>query len=141
MRRIRIVAILATLAMAAAIPAGAGGPGLTADLSPGNEVPATESDASGTADVIFNNARGELCVHIKAGGFEGEVIAGHIHESPAGVNGPVVVNLEVDSPRFKNCVAVDAELLAAIQEDPSSYYINIHTTAFPGGEIRGQLSN
>ncbi|HEY5890348.1 MAG TPA: CHRD domain-containing protein [Acidimicrobiia bacterium] len=140
MRKLRILSILTVLMMVMAIPAFAAGRSLSADLSPSNEVPPTASNASGTVDVLLNPAKGEVCVHLKSGGFEGAVIAGHIHEGPVGVNGPVVVNLEVNSATFENCVAADADLIKDIGRNPSDYYVNIHTTAFPGGEIRGQLS-
>jgi CHRD domain len=36
---------------------------------------------------------------------------------------------------------VDADLIKAIRQDPTAYYVNIHSTPdFPGGALRGQLS-
>jgi CHRD domain len=63
-------------------------------------------------------------------------IAAHIHVGSAGVAGPVVVPLD---PIPGGCVKVDKNLIAAIKENPSNYYLNVHTGPFPAGAIRGQL--
>jgi hypothetical protein len=75
-------------------------------------------------------------------------IAGHIHLAPVGVPGPIVVPLFVSptpptSVRHikqsgvatPNAGTTGAGLCA----NPSAYYVNYHTTACPGGAIRGQL--
>ena len=36
--------------------------------------------------------------------------------------------------------SIDAALIALINATPSNFYVNLHTTAFPGGIIRGQLA-
>jgi hypothetical protein len=44
-----------------------------------------------------------------------------------------------DPGASSGCVTVDATLAADIQAHPRAYYANVHTTAFPGGAVRGQL--
>ena len=113
---------------------------LEAELSSANEVPPSGTGAEGEAEVELDPRRGRVCVEIEADELAGDVVAGHIHVGPAGVNGGVVVNLGVDSAEFEDCVdGIDPGLLRAIARNPSGYYVNIHTTAVPSGEIRGQL--
>lgn len=140
MRKLRIAALVTTLTVLAAMPALAGGRPFQVSLESANEVPPAASSASGTAWLTLNQGQGEVCVTIESGGFEGDVIAGHIHVAPEGVNGPVVVNLGVNSANYSACVEADRELIKDIRQNPADYYINVHSTVFPGGEVRGQLS-
>ncbi len=113
---------------------------LEAELSSENEVPPSGTGAGGEAEVELDPRRGRVCVEIEAEDLAGDVVAGHIHVGPAGVNGGVVVDLGVDSAEFEGCVdGVDPALIRAIGRNPAGYYVNIHTTAVPSGEIRGQL--
>ena len=114
---------------------------LEADLSADNEVPPAGTGATGAAEVELDPRRGRVCVEIEADDLAGEVVAGHIHVGAAGANGGVVVNLGVNSAEFEGCVdGVDEALIRAIARNPAGYYINIHTSAVPSGEIRGQLA-
>ncbi len=113
---------------------------LEADLSSANEVPPVDTGATGEAEVELDPRRGEVCVEIEAEGLSSDVVAGHIHVGAAGVNGPVVVNLGVDSADFEGCVTdVDPTLIRAIARNPAGYYVNVHTENVRSGEIRGQL--
>ena len=78
---------------------------------------------------------------------------GHIHLAPAGSNGGIVVpffelaaaptdprNDEIENGRITDCVAADPPVLSAIVASPGLYYVNIHSSRFPGGAARGQLA-
>ncbi|AGN01781.1 blue (type 1) copper domain-containing protein [Salinarchaeum sp. Harcht-Bsk1] len=85
------------------------------------------------------------------------VTQAHIHEGGADVAGPVVAPLVVfndeldgsgdgeladalpEEPIVESGFVADPELAQAVGETPSNYYVNVHTTQHPGGEIRGQL--
>ena len=70
---------------------------------------------------------------------------GHIHKAPAGINGPVVVPLftqPVPATIFAisgTTTGLDPTLITDLKTHPTNFYANLHTTAFPGGAIRGQL--
>jgi len=74
----------------------------------------------------------------------------HIHKAPAGVNGPihwdfleagVPVASVSDQPSQLRGVARarGAAVLADLLANPDQYYVNVHSTVFPGGAVRGQL--
>ena len=85
--------------------------------------------------------------------FEGEqnVTAAHIHRGGPGMNGPVVVGTGLMGPlmtnprgggNFINMVEMATEDLAVVEEmldGPGGFYMNVHTTANPGGHVRSQL--
>jgi hypothetical protein len=113
-------------------------------LKAGNEVPPTTSRASGAAVVHINGTTLSFAVAIFNPAGE-SFIAGHIHVGAAGVNGPVVVPLFAGSVSTRlifqaDRLTISEERAAAICGNPSGFYVNYHTTEFPGGAIRGQLN-
>ena len=120
-----------------------------ANLSGANQVPANTSAASGSAYLTFDDSTNSITQLIfGAGGLAASVTGAHIHEGPAGSNGPVVFDFADD---ILQAMQGDGSWTAAAftQSGPGAldltdllaggYYVNIHNAVFPGGEIRGQL--
>jgi hypothetical protein len=101
-----------------------------------------DPDAVGAAILIVNPVRDTVCFLARWSGIDGTVVAAHIHVAPEGVPGPVVVPLFAGtfdgSDKTRDCVSANG-LADDILADPSSYYINIHSTVYPPGAIRAQL--
>jgi len=112
-----------------------------ARLSGPVEVPPGDADGTGLATFIIGPARGQLCFAIVVNDIL-PAIATHIHVAPAGVAGPIVVPLTAPDANgvSAGCVGgIDQQLLRAIKSHPRQYYVNVHTTDFPAGAVRGQL--
>jgi CHRD domain len=119
--------------------AAQGGRPLHATLLPANQVPPVASNGSGAALVTLNQGQGEVCWDITVSNLTTPIILAHIHSGAAGSNGPVVVDFVEPVNGLNGCVPADAALIKDIRQNPSAYYVNVHTTMFPGGEVRGQL--
>jgi hypothetical protein len=134
--------MLATLALGAAVafagPAFAAK--MKATLDGKSEVPATTSAATGAADLDYDAASKKLTWKITYSGLSGPATAAHFHgPAEAGKNAGVKVPIPnaTSSPVEGSAVLTDeqaADLVAG------KYYINVHTAANPGGEIRGQVT-
>jgi len=102
-----------------------------------------DPDGSGTALVTLNPGQREVCFRIEVANITLPAIGAHIHAGPAGVAGPVVVPFVAPGAdgTSSGCTSnVDRNLILAILRNPAAYYVNVHTTDFPGGAVRGQLS-
>jgi CHRD domain-containing protein len=155
MQRRCVIAATLLAALAAVSPAGAG-PGRgdqrtmcvhNTRLVAANETTGSTSTAKGHAQIKIRKdgtIAWRVLVHNRAGE---TFTAGHIHLGPVGVAGDVVLPLHMGGAttarrirdRGESSTPTSITLGAAICANPSAYYVNYHTTAFPGGAIRGQL--
>jgi hypothetical protein len=109
-----------------------------AHLDGSQEVPPTPSPGHGFAKMDLNAQAMTLRIVLAFGSLLGPQTAAHIHgPAPAGVNAPVLLPLPLGI--FDQTFPIDAATLAAIQAGLA--YVNVHTTVFPGGEIRGQITS
>lgn len=106
-----------------------------ATINGANEAPANGSAATGTATASYNKNTKVLLVNVIYTGLT--ATQAHIHKGALGVSGGVIFPFAtIASPinaSFTLDAAQEADLLANL------YYVNIHSTAFINGEIRGQL--
>ena len=111
-----------------------------ADFSGDAAVPAVNSLGSGRAAMTLNTATGALVVQAQVNGLP-DASAAHVHEAYAGDGGPVLVPLAQDGTNPERWFVEDATLNAAGLDAFAAgrLYVNVHTPANPGGEIRAQL--
>ncbi|AMA59232.1 CHRD domain-containing protein [Bradyrhizobium sp. CCGE-LA001] len=135
-------ALFATLAFGAAVafagPASA--EKLKAALDGKAEVPPNTSSATGTADLDYDAASKKLSWTVTYSGLSGPATAAHFHgPAEAGKNAGVAVPIPnaASSPVKGEATLTDAQAADLLG---GKYYINIHTAANPGGEIRGQVT-
>jgi hypothetical protein len=124
------------------------------------ETPPNSSSASGTASIVFDTTADTVAFNVP---FQGLTPAApgldagtdsHIHFGAPGIGGPVLLPLEPLAGRSSGTLAgtVNGSVLAPnpfninnLQDVVNAgvagnLYINLHSTAFPNGEIRGQLA-
>lgn len=119
-----------------------GGRPLTATLTGAAEVPGPgDPNGTGTATLRLNQGRGKVCFVLTAANITLPATGAHIHVGASTVAGPVVVGLTPPdaSGISGGCVDASRATIKAIRKNPSGYYVNIHTSDFPAGAIRGQL--
>ncbi|HSK56774.1 MAG TPA: CHRD domain-containing protein [Jiangellales bacterium] len=155
-----VAALVAALGLAAAGGAVGTPAAHVAPLSGAEEVPVNDSKARGIG-VVKLSADGEsLAYRLNVANIQ-NVTQAHIHQAPPGVNGPIVAWLYPPAPpaqlipgrssgTLQTGTITSADLVgplagqsldalvAAIRS--GNTYVNVHTSQFPPGEIRGQLS-
>jgi len=139
-RAIGLALVAGWLLAGATVPqaAAVGGKPFVVDLTGAAEAPGPgDPDGSGVAQLRLKTS-GEVCYQITIANLD-PVVAAHIHVAPAGVPGDVVVPLPVGAQGGSGCVTAAKDLVKAIKADPANYYVNVHTTVYPAGAVRGQL--
>jgi len=127
-------------ASAPSSPTPSAGATLVTKLVGSTETPPDKSTATGTAKITVDVAHNQVCWNLSVQKLQGTVTQAHIHRSPAGTAGPIVLALSPPTGGSSSgCKSVGPPLARGIVKSPDAYYVNVHTTRFPEGEIRGQL--
>lgn len=105
-------------------------------LAGDQEVPPVKSAGTGSG-MIAIGADKSVSGSVTTTGIAGT--AAHIHEAAAGSNGPVAITLTKNGDSY--AVPAGAKLTDAqfASFQSGNLYVNVHTAANPGGELRGQL--
>lgn len=110
----------------------------SAYLDPAQEVPATASTGHGWGVVRFDAGTSSVQLFCYHTGLTSPAIAAHIHQAAVGANGPVIVGMSLIAPNtWSGAGALTPAQVTALQTN--GMYLNVHTSTFPGGEVRGQV--
>ena len=126
-----------------------------ATLTGGEVVPAVKTAAKGEATVELGKGGSELKYKVTVSDIE-DVTAAHIHQGAKGKSGPPLALIDIKGKKqgkFSGALAegtvTDKTLLGPLkgksvkdlvkEVEAGNTYVNIHTTKYPDGEIRGQL--
>ncbi len=107
-------------------------------LSGSQEVPALTVSSTATATVEIDETKGAFQIDLDVSGIMGVTMA-HVHDGDIGMNGPVAFPLTDDGDGTYSLAETQltAGMLNALTS--GSWYLNVHTSANPSGEVRGQI--
>ena len=137
-----MLAITVSLVLPSVAASDSAGARRSTSLNGAEEILGGDSDGSGSALITLNVGRTRVCWELSVSGIA-PATAAHIHSAPAGVNGAIVVPLSPPTTGSSSGCrdGVNRALIQAVIDFPENYYVNVHNADFPGGALRGQLSN
>lgn len=115
-------------------------PTIDVEVSAAEVFPRTNSAATGTGQLTFNLVTGAVTGGVTLTGITATLA--HIHNGIAGTNGPVIVDFVRSGTDPNRWNVEDGGVLTSDQVSAllaGQLYVNVHTAAHPGGEIRGQI--
>jgi CHRD domain-containing protein len=125
----------------------------TTVMNGASEVPTINTAATGTATVVLNAAQTQISITCQFHNLIGTYTASHIHgPAPIGVNAgvkwgflpptaPWVFSNANHDGTLSNFVVTGLTATDVTNLSNGQFYVNVHSTQFPGGEIRGQLGS
>jgi len=105
-------------------------------LSGDQEVPPVKSSGSASGAITINDD-GAVSGSVTATGFT--PTAAHIHQAAAGKNGPVIVPFTKEGDKFSAPAGAKLTPDQMKAYKAGELYVNVHSAANPGGEVRAQL--
>ena len=136
--RTALAGLALTMAGALVSPATAEVVNLKAAMNAGTEVPPNSSAGTGTLTATYDTASKNLSWKGSYSGLTGPATAAHFHTGEPGKNGGVALPITPNASPFEGSATLTdaqaADLLAG------KWYVNVHTEANKGGEIRGQVT-
>jgi len=142
-RRIVILTACAAGALSWAASANAASENFKVDLTGAQQVPPVDSPGKGSADLSYDPATRVLTWTLTYTGLSGPATMAHFHgPAAAGKNGPVAIWISTKGGSAASPIKGEATLTPeqAQQFSAGEWYINVHSQAHPGGEIRGQVT-
>ncbi|MGH4011382.1 MAG: CHRD domain-containing protein [Pseudonocardiaceae bacterium] len=115
------------------------------ELTGQESVTPADPDGQGSARLDLDPQQGTACYEITWHKLDGKVTAFHLHAGQRGSDGPHWIDFFngknfAGDETVKDCVRSTPEQIEAVINDPTAYYLQVHSTAFEKGAIRGQLS-
>jgi hypothetical protein len=146
MRRARpsfVLLLCSTLVLAATVlaPTAEAGRPSPLLLSPQAVVPGP-GDPSAAGSFKWGGGRCGFDYLVTVNSLDGLITRIAIHRGAAGTSGPEVLRLcpsPIGLMELQGCVPIDRALLREIKGDPQGFYLEVTTTSFPSGAMRGQL--
>lgn len=104
-------------------------------LTGAQEVPPVTTSATGQATLTFVPSTGVLSYDVTVSGLTGT--ASHLHGAAEGQNGPILVGFQGGPTRWTGVATLTQDQATALLSGQT--YVNVHTEANPGGELRAQV--
>ena len=119
-----------------------GGTALQIFMTGEADVPTGDPVGTGEATVRLRRGQGQVCYRLEVSNITLPSVGAHIHHGGAGESGPIVVPLRQPGANGQSsgCTTVSRALVSQMLANRDQYYVNVHTTDFPGGAVRGQLT-
>lgn len=135
-----VIVVISVIAVGILLSGTATAQTFRATINAAQQVPPNASPGTGQGCMTYDPATMMLSFEINYAGLLTPEIAAHFHgPAPAGSNAGVQFALPLGAVKAGSVgplsSAQEADLFAGL------WYINIHTTPFPGGEIRGQVTS